>query len=142
VVALALVLAGDDVREEDGPEEGQMKIAITATTPDLTGRLDVRFGRARYLLLVDTSSHSVEAVDNSAGKSAAQGAGIQAAQTVIDGGASALITGNCGPKAFRALEAAGISVFLAEEGSLTEVLDKFERGELKPSAAANVGGHW
>ncbi len=119
-----------------------MKIAITATTPDLSGRLDARFGRARYLLLVDISLNAVEAVDNRAARNATQGAGIQAAQTVIDSRAEALITGNCGPKAFRALEAARIPVYLVEEGSLTEVLDKFQRGELKPSAAANVGGHW
>ncbi len=60
---------------------------------------------------------------------ATQGAGIQAAQAVIDNKATAVITGHCGPKAFRALKAAGIEVFLAPDGTVDEAVTRFEAGE-------------
>jgi predicted Fe-Mo cluster-binding NifX family protein len=123
-------------------EEQQMKLAITATGPELTSPLDPRFGRARYLLLVDTPFRTVEPVDNAGGMGAAQGAGVQAAQNVIDHQAKVVITGNCGPKAFRALNAAGIQVYLAPTGTVAETIDRFDRGQLLPATGANVDGHW
>lgn len=119
-----------------------MKLAVTAGGPDLSSPLDARFGRARYLVLVDTPFRTVESVDNKAGVNAAEGAGIQAAQNVIDHKAEAVITGNCGPKAFRALAAAGITVYLAPNGTVSEAVDRFDRGQLLPANAANVDGHW
>jgi predicted Fe-Mo cluster-binding NifX family protein len=119
-----------------------MKIAVTAAGPDLSSALDPRFGRARYLLLVDTPFRTVQSVENHLGRDAAEGAGVQAAQSVIDRGAQAVITGNCGPKAFRALAAASIPVYLAPEGTVAETIDRFDRGQLSPAKAANVDGHW
>ena len=77
-----------------------MKVAITATGPELSSSVDPRFGRARYLLVVDVPGRTALAIDNLAGMNAAQGAGIQAAQNVIDNGAIVLITGHCGPRRF------------------------------------------
>ena len=119
-----------------------MKIAITASGPDLASAVDQRFGRARYLLIVDTSDRSVSAVDNKAGRDAAQGAGIQAAQSVIDSNASALITGHCGPKAFRALRAGKVDVYLSPETTVDEAVTAFENDRLEQTTAADVEGHW
>lgn len=119
-----------------------MKIAITAAGPDLSSAVDQRFGRARYLLIVDTPERTVQAIDNQAGMSAAQGAGIQAAQTVIDSGATVLISGHCGPKAFRALRAANVQVYLTSGGTVDEVVTQFEAGKLEPAPAADVNSHW
>jgi len=119
-----------------------MKVAITASGPDLSSQVDQRFGRARYLLVVDLPERTVQAVDNQAGMNAAQGAGIQAAQNVVDNKASVLLTGHCGPKAFRALKAAQIDVYLTPAGTVEEALDQFEAGRLTPTASADVDGHW
>lgn len=119
-----------------------MKIAVTASGPELSSPMDMRFGRAKYLLVVDTSDHSVKAVDNRAGMNAEQGAGIQAAQAVIDTGAEALVTGHCGPKAFRALQAAKIPVFLTQATTVEEAVAAFEDGSLNEIAAADVESHW
>ncbi len=119
-----------------------MKLAITAAGPDLSSPIDQRFGRARYLLIVDTPERTVQAIDNLAGMNAAQGAGIQAAQSVIDNQATVLITGHCGPKAFRALEAGGIHVYLAPRGTVDEAIGKFQTGELSLAPTADVDGHW
>ena len=119
-----------------------MKLAITATGPDLSTAVDQRFGRARYLLIVEMPGRTVKAIDNLAGINAAQGAGVQAAQSVVDNQAEVLITGHCGPKAFRALRAAGIEVYLTPEGTVAEAIDRFEAGQLARADSADVDGHW
>jgi len=119
-----------------------LKLAISAAGPELSSPVDQRFGRARYLLIVDTPERAVQAIDNHAGMNAAQGAGVQAAQSVIDSEASVLITGHCGPKAFRALRAAGIHVYLAPEGTVEEAIARFQTNELELARAADVDGHW
>lgn len=119
-----------------------MKIAITASGPQLSSPVDARFGRAKYLLIVNTDDLSVTAVDNRAGMNAEQGAGIQAAQGVIDNGAEALVTGHCGPKAFRALQAAEIPVYLTQATTVDEAVTAFQGGKLAQTAAADVEGHW
>ena len=123
-------------------EECQVKVAITASGPDLSSSVDQRFGRAHYLLLVDTSDRSVQAIDNRAGMDAAQGAGVQAAQTVIDSNTSIVITGHCGPKAFRALKAGGVHVYLSPESTIDEAITAFQEGKLEHTSAADVDSHW
>lgn len=108
-----------------------MKLAVTSTGADLDSPMDPRFGRARYLVFVDTADSTVQAVDNEAGVNAAQGAGIQTAQTVIDHGARALITGHCGPKAFQVLRTAGINVYMASGGTVKELISQYEAGGLQ-----------
>ncbi len=119
-----------------------MKVAITSTGTELTSPLDPRFGRAKYFLLVDTDTHAVTVQDNAVNLNAAQGAGIQAAEAVVRMGAEAVLTGNCGPKAFQVLEAAGIKVYLCDGGSVEEALQQFQAGTLQAASSANVGGHW
>jgi predicted Fe-Mo cluster-binding NifX family protein len=119
-----------------------MKIVVTATGTDRSSNVDLRFGRAKYFLVVATDTNHSEAHDNLQNLNAAQGAGIQAAEAVARLGAEAVITGNVGPKAFRALSAAGIKVYLSGPTSVEEAIRQFKAGELKLSSAANVQGHW
>ncbi len=119
-----------------------MRIAITATGPTLDDALDERFGRARYFLIVDTESEAVEAIDNSINLSAAQGAGIQAAQRVAEQKVEALVTGHCGPKAFRALAAANIAIYTGASGTGRQGLEALKAGKLTAAGGPDVGGHW
>lgn len=120
-----------------------MKLAISATGPDLSSPVDQRFGRARYLVVVESPERRMlQAVENRGGMDAAQGAGVQAAQKVIDTMAQAVITGHCGPKAFRALNAAGVQVYLTQGGTVAEAIDRFESGDLALARGADVDGHW
>jgi predicted Fe-Mo cluster-binding NifX family protein len=80
--------------------------------------------------------------DNSQNLNAAQGAGIQAAATVSRLGATVLITGHCGPKAFRALMAAGIKIYTGATGTVSEAIAQFKAGKLSLADAADVEGHW
>lgn len=53
-----------------------------------------------------------------------------------------LITGHCGPKAFRVLNAAGINVYNSEAATVKEAFDQFEKGKLQIASEADVDGHW
>ena len=119
-----------------------MKIAISATGKEKSSDVDPRFGRAKYFIVVDMNTNMSTAHDNTQNLNAAQGAGIQAGETVARLGAKAVITGNVGPKAFRILNAAGIKVYLAGGGTVADAVLRFKAGELPETSAANVEGHW
>lgn len=119
-----------------------MKIAITAQGKNMESKADPRFGRTSWFVLVDTETGEYHAVSNEQNLNAGQGAGIQSAENVSRQGVEAVITGNCGPKAFRTLSAAGIKVYLGSEGTVAEVLERFKAGKLSESTGANVEGHW
>lgn len=119
-----------------------MKIAITASKESLDSEVDQRFGRAPYLAIYETDDDSVHFVNNEQSLDAPSGAGIQAAQNVVATGAKVVITGNCGPKAFRTLSAAGVKIIVGVTGIIRDAAQKFKKGELRYADAANVEGHW
>lgn len=119
-----------------------MKIAISSSGTTLDAPVDPRFGRAAKFILIDTATGAFEVHDNAQNLNAAQGAGIQSAQNVSQLGAEAVITGHCGPKAFRTLQAAGIKVAVGAKGTVAEAVEAFKKGELKPAESADVEGHW
>ena len=119
-----------------------MKIAVTSNGTDLDSQVDPRFGRAAYILIVDTFTLGVDVIDNSENVNAFKGAGIQAATMVSDKGAKALLTGFCGPKAFQILNAAEINVVNDVNGTVREAVSSFIEGKISFANAANVEGHW
>jgi predicted Fe-Mo cluster-binding NifX family protein len=119
-----------------------MRIAITVQGSDLDAHVDPRFGRASQFLVVETETMEYEAIGNSQSLDLAQGAGIQAAQNILRHHPDAILTGNCGPKAFKVLGAAGVGVILGVSGTAREAIRGFLAGEYEPAKAANVEGHW
>ena len=112
----------------------------TGKTPD--DFVDQRFGRAAYFLAIDSVTGAFEAQENRQNLQAAQGAGIQAAEAVCRLNAAMVVTGHCGPKAFRVLQAAEIPVITQAEGCIGDVMKRILSGELKPSSAPDVESHW
>ena len=119
-----------------------MKVVVTSTGESIDSPVDPRFGRAAKFILFDTETGEHQTVDNSQNLNAAQGAGIQAAENVSRLEAHYVITGHCGPKAFRTLQAAGIKVIIGAEGSVAEAIEKFKAGDLTPTQSSDVEGHW
>jgi len=119
-----------------------MKILITATGNSLEAEVDPRFGRAKWFVVYDTDNDSAEFVDNSQNLDAPSGAGVQAGANAVKTGAKVVITGNCGPKAFRTLSAAGIKVVIGATGSIREAAEKFKKGRYQYANEANVEGGW
>ena len=118
-----------------------MKLAFTTVGENLDSPLDPSFGRARNFLVYNLQTQAIEIISNKQNLDAAQGAGIQSAQTIAKAGARALITGHCGPKAFRVLEAAKIRVFNTDASTVTEALERYLAGTLTEAKTANVESH-
>lgn len=119
-----------------------MKIAITSQEKELSSEIDLRFGRAKWLIVVDVETGDFQAHDNEVNLNAAQGAGIQTGRNVANLGVDAVITGNVGPNAFKTLTAAKVKIFFAEKKTVQQAIDSYKNGELKEVDQANVEGHW
>ncbi len=119
-----------------------MKIAITSVGDSLQSNVDPRFGRAKYIIIVDSETKEFEAIDNTDNINAFKGAGIQAATMISDKGAEVLLTGYCGPNAFKTLKAAGIRIVDNVSGLVEEGLTLFNEGKLQYSEEPNTQGHW
>ncbi len=119
-----------------------MKIAVTSKGKDLDAEVDPRFGRAAYIIVVDTDTMAFEVIDNAENVNSFKGAGIQAAASVGEKDAQALLTGFCGPNAFNTLDAAGIKVANNVNGTVKEAVQAFKDGNLTYADSANVDGHW
>ena len=118
------------------------KIAFSIRGTDLTAELDPRFGRAEQFLIYDLDQQQFSLIENQQGRSAAQGAGIQAAETIVRAGVDTLVTGHCGPKAFKVVEAAGVVVYNCSAATVQEALQQLQSGALSQAGSADVEGHW
>ncbi|MFO7560190.1 MAG: NifB/NifX family molybdenum-iron cluster-binding protein [Desulfobacterales bacterium] len=119
-----------------------MKIAVTSKGTDLDSIVDPRFGRAAYILIVDSETYAFDVLDNHENVNAFKGAGIQAATMVSEKGADVLLTGFCGPNAFKTLSAAKIKVVNDASGTVKDAVDAFKQGKLSFAGKANTEGHW
>ena len=117
-----------------------MKIAVTSVGKELDSQVDPRFGRAAYFALVDTETMAFEAIEND-NVSAGGGAGINSAKNVIDAGATAVLTGNCGPNAERTLRAGNVKLYTGLTGTVAEAVEQFKAGTLTAAGGPNVDSH-
>ena len=114
-----------------------MRIVVTSSGTDLDAPASPIFGRCRAYVFVDTESMETTAVENPAVGSAS-GAGIQAAQFVIQQGAQAVITGNMGPNAFSVFRASGVPIYPFEGGTGRQAVEAFKAGQLQSVADATT----
>ncbi len=117
-----------------------MKIAVTSIGGDMESQVDPRFGRAACFVVVDTESMAFEAVENR-NVDASGGAGINAAKVVIDAGAEAVLTGNCGPNAERTLRAGNVKLYTGVAGTVAEAVEQFKVGRLTEATGPSVQSH-
>ena len=118
-----------------------MKICITSTQDNINADIDMRFGRCRYFLIIDTDTMNVDAISNESIMESG-GAGVKAAQTVAKTGVKTVITGNIGPNAFQTLKAAGINIITGADGTIKEIIDKFKNNEYETIKSPSVGNHF
>lgn len=121
--------------------EGNMKVCFSIGSPIISAELDPRFGRAAYFLIYDPDLGEQQIIVNPA-LEAAGGAGIQAAQFVVSRGCGAVVSGDFGPNAYEALEAAGVKMYLSGNcNTVPEALNGLASGRLELLAAPTVAGH-
>ena len=115
-----------------------MKIAV----PLDENRTEVcgSFGRAPYMLFRDTQKNTEEILPNPAAD-VEGGAGLKAAQFVVDHGAQALITVRCGENAAQVLQAAEIAIYHSQGGAARSDLAALEEGKLPLLTSFHAGFH-
>ncbi|HOW54933.1 MAG TPA: NifB/NifX family molybdenum-iron cluster-binding protein [Syntrophorhabdaceae bacterium] len=118
-----------------------MLIAVTSEGPSLEARIDGRFGRCRYFLIINTDDLSFGAIENQ-NTALGSGAGIQSAQMVAAKGVTHVFTGACGPNAYQVLSAAGVEVVTGCAGGVKDVIDRFRDGSFEAAAGPNVADHY
>jgi predicted Fe-Mo cluster-binding NifX family protein len=117
-----------------------MKICVTATAGDLNAQVDPRFGRCQYFVFVDSDTMALEAMPNEA-IAASGGAGIQAAQIVVNKGVDVLISGNIGPNASQVLSTAGVKIATGAYGTVKEAVEMYKNGRLSETGISTVATH-
>ena len=117
-----------------------MKIAVSSQGEHLDAPASPVFGRCPLYLFVETETMEFEAVPNPA-MSQGGGAGIQAAQFVVNQGAEAVLSGNLGPNAFDVLQAASVPGCLVSEGTVRQAVEAYKAGQLQAITEANVQAH-
>jgi predicted Fe-Mo cluster-binding NifX family protein len=116
-----------------------VKIAVSSKGSALESEVEPRFGRAPYFLIVDTDTMVFEVIDNDVNRNAFKGAGIQAATAIGETGAKVVLTGFCGPNAFKVLNAAGIKVVNEVSGSVRDAVSNFMNDKYAFATSANAG---
>ena len=77
-------------------------------------------------------------VQNGQNQTRSQGAGIASAELMAQNGAKVVLTGYVGPKAFSALDAAGIKVGQNLEGvTAGEALERYKNGQVEMGSGPN-----
>lgn len=117
-----------------------MRIAVSAAGPTLDSEVDPRFGRCRYFIIADADTLEFESFENSS-QTASGGAGVASAQLVAGKDVTAVLTGNCGPNAYRTLEAAGVEVITDVSGTVRDAIQGYREGRFKAASGPTVGAH-
>ncbi len=113
-----------------------MKIAITSQGPDLDARLDQRFGRCPYVLIVETDDLTFEAVKNPYVDESG-GVGSRLVALIAQHGAKAVVAAECGPNAQDALRAAGIALITGRAQTVREAVEQYKAGPSSYEAATD-----
>lgn len=107
-----------------------MIIIISSQGNSIESPVNERFGRSPFLIKVDTETMAWEGFENP-GINRSGGAGVAAAQFVIDHKAELVMSGDFGPNASSALNAAGITmkVFENREVTVRQVVEKIKNAK-------------
>lgn len=117
-----------------------MKIAVPVDEKNMETTVCPSFGRSPFFLVYDTESKDAAFVDNSAAASQG-GAGIKAAQTIVDNQVNALLTPRCGENAAQVIQAANIKIYKTAGNSLQENINAFMEGKLPVLDEIHPGFH-
>ena len=117
-----------------------MKIAIPTNDKCMEANVCPSFGRTPYFMIFDTDSKEAAFLDNSAAASQG-GAGIKAAQNIVDSQVSVLITPRCGANAAEVIKAANIKIYKTMNDSILENMVAFSEGKLALLEEIHPGFH-
>jgi predicted Fe-Mo cluster-binding NifX family protein len=117
-----------------------MIIAIPVDENSLNTGVCISFGRAPHFMVFDTDTNKGEFYVNSAAESQG-GAGVKAAQSIVDFGADVLLTPRCGDNAVEVFKAAGIKMYKTNDGLAMVYIKAFLKGDLSLLTESHPGFH-
>lgn len=100
----------------------------------------VSFGRAPYFLFHDTETKEQKLLENPAAE-AQGGAGVKAAQFLVDNDANILLTVRCGENAKAVFDAADLKVYKTEGTDIAQNITMFEEDKLGILEKFHAGYH-
>lgn len=117
-----------------------MKVIVSSKGKQIDSDISPVFGRAPWFIMVDSEDMSHESFENpAAGQSG--GAGIQAAQFVLEKNPEAVLSSNIGPNAFEVLKAGSLACYTAKGVTVRNAVDAFLSDELISLGSATVNEH-
>jgi predicted Fe-Mo cluster-binding NifX family protein len=117
-----------------------MKIAVPIEDKKAGENICVSFGRAPYFLIYDSETKESSHLENIAASSRG-GAGILAAQIIVDNKIEALLTPRCGENAAKVLEAANVKIYKTKTSSIKDNINAFIDGKLPLLDEIHAGFH-
>jgi len=117
-----------------------MKIAMPVNDKSIEGYVNNTFGRANYFLIHDTDSEGINFINNTAAANQG-GAGISAAQILVDQNIDCIITQRCGRNAADVFENANIKLYKSIQGSIKENIEALKEDKLNELHEIHAGFH-
>ena len=117
-----------------------MKIAIPVEDNKIESGVGISFGRTPYFMFYDVDTKESSFVYNSAADSQG-GAGIKAAQLIVDSKAEVLLTPRCGQNAAEVLQAGNVKMFKTVGTSIMGNIQDFIAGKLAVLGEIHEGFH-
>ena len=107
-----------------------MRIAIASKDRELSSQIEPRFGRAEYIIIYDTRSQEPEVLDNREIAQLTGGAGVKAAEAVVDKNVDYVISQNFGPKALQVFKAANVGAAVMSGETVAQAIELAKRRQL------------
>ena len=115
-----------------------MKVAIPVDERKLESEVCISFGRTPLYLIYDTETKENLFLDNSAIAETA-GAGIKAAQSIVDNNVAVMLTPRCGENAADVLKAGGIKMYkTAKDKNAIENINMYIEGKLEELEVSDI----
>ena len=117
-----------------------MKVAIPVEEKVMEGKVASNFGRAPYFLIYDSESGVGNFYTNPALTSQG-GAGVKAAQAVLDLKADVVLAPRCGLNAGLVLKEAGVKIYQTQGEDIEKNFEAFQAGNLQELSELHEGFH-
>jgi len=117
-----------------------MRVLIPTNHKTVKEGICVSFGRAPHFMIVDLQTGEETFIENK-GATSGSGAGIKAAQTVVDSKVNAMITPRIGKNAADVISASGITIYKSESESIESNLKCLSDGKLAVLTDIHPGFH-
>lgn len=117
-----------------------MIVAIPVDEKSMDGNVSEHFGRTETFLILDTKDNKSSFIPNVA-VNAQGGAGIKAAQVIVDTRVDAIISPRLGKNAFEVIDEAKITIYESCGKTINESIEALKNNQLSPLNTIHEGFH-